>query len=147
MRVIRTEMYFDPSQIRDLQTSTPGSANPGVAFAWFKAARDFDPAGVDKIEGLSNVRRLQKDEVGFVLDFLLRQETLSISLGAPFPSNGSIIEYLFQQDVVLEHSPPFAVSLKGLIDNTNLPIVVGTFLGWEVAQTNVAMLSLRSQLA
>jgi hypothetical protein len=32
------------------------------------------------------------------------------------------------------------VSLKGLIDNTNLPIIVGTFVGWEVAQPNAIML-------
>jgi hypothetical protein len=46
--------------------------------------------------------------------------------------NPAIVDYILTQPIVIERSPPFHVTLKGLITTTNLPVWIGTYMGWSV---------------
>jgi hypothetical protein len=47
--------------------------------------------------------------------------------------NEKVVEYIINEPFVIERSPPIHVSLKGMINKTNLPVWIGTYMGWQVA--------------
>ena len=54
--------------------------------------------------------------------------------------NPAIVDYILTQPIVIERSPPFHINLKGLITTTNLPVWIGTYLGWSVVPDHSILL-------
>jgi hypothetical protein len=44
------------------------------------------------------------------------------------------------QPIVIERSPPVHLTLKGLLNSTNLPVWIGTYMGWSVAPDHSPLL-------
>jgi hypothetical protein len=150
MRIIRTEMYFDEEQVRGYEPfrSRPpreGSGkNPGVAFLWIKGevdglpdienSKDFEPlpgrrAGQPDGEALT-------DQVRGILDLFIKDSGERDFLRIPSASrleNRALVDFILEQDIVMEHSPPFAISFKALLNTKNSPLWIGTYIGAEMA--------------
>ncbi|MCG2627757.1 hypothetical protein L6654_14070 [Bradyrhizobium sp. WYCCWR 13023] len=54
--------------------------------------------------------------------------------------NTDIVEHVINQPIVIERSPPFHITLKGLVTSTNLPVWIGTYMGWSVAPEHSPLL-------
>jgi hypothetical protein len=52
----------------------------------------------------------------------------------------AIVDYVLSQPIVIERSPPITVTLKGLLTATNLPIWIGTYMGWSVVPDHSVLL-------
>ena len=51
-----------------------------------------------------------------------------------------MVDYILTQPIVIEPSPPFTITLKNLLTSTNLPIWIGTYMGWSVAPEHSVLL-------
>jgi hypothetical protein len=130
IRVIRTEFYFDRDKIaaRDDGISIP--AFPGVSVAWFRK-----PDAEWSID-----THLQYDgslvEVRTFLDAALYDVH---PLAVPAVYNNEIVEFLLTQDIIIEHSPPEAVSLLTVLAHgTNISI--GSYLGYAVSRGDIPLM-------
>ncbi len=54
--------------------------------------------------------------------------------------NPAMVDYILTQPIVVERSPPIHVTLKGLITATNLPVWIGTYMGWSVVPDHSILL-------
>jgi hypothetical protein len=54
--------------------------------------------------------------------------------------NGQVVDYVLKEPFVIERSPPIHLSLKGVLTNTNLPVWIGTYMGWSVAPDHSVLL-------
>jgi len=54
--------------------------------------------------------------------------------------NPTIVDYVLTQPIVIERSPPVHINLKGLITATNLPVWIGTYMGWSVVPDHSILL-------
>ncbi|MGH6925094.1 MAG: hypothetical protein ACRED5_15275 [Propylenella sp.] len=163
MRVIRTEMYFEPSK-----ATTAGrlalkkrllwpvmayfsidmhSLNPGVGIAWFNLGKDATAA----VEGLTAQRAVKiihelgpDDKEAAVQLFLqtviaggtIRDWQLSRQWNS---ANRDLAAYVMRQEVVLEESPPFAVPLELLVKQS-AKIAIGTIIGVGAAGGNYPLM-------
>lgn len=149
MRVIRTEMYFEQPDVRGFggyrrrPPSGPRSEEqqPGIAFAWFRTDAMIDRADIENIKAFRPLRPEQPDfpnrnQIRGLLDLFLRDGDEPEFLRIPrddLLENPSIVDYLLDQEIVMEHSPPFSISLKGVLDSANTPIWIGTLVGFGAA--------------
>lgn len=150
MRIIRTEMYFEEAEIIGQEIGAPRSpfdpdvgANPGLAFAWIKA----DIPGPFNIGNYKWFRgsELPDGEVGSALDYLLRGgDGLGFRRwqGGGHIENRAIVDFIFEQPIILEQSPPKAVPFKDLLKKSNGPLWIGTMMGYSLAGNQPALLFL-----
>jgi hypothetical protein len=54
--------------------------------------------------------------------------------------NEAIVDYVLSEPFVIERSPPALLTLKGVLTTTNLPIWIGTYMGWSVAPEHSVLL-------
>jgi hypothetical protein len=54
--------------------------------------------------------------------------------------NEQAVDYVLSQPFVVERSPPIHLTLRGLITATNLPIWIGTYMGWSVVPDHSVLL-------
>ncbi len=54
--------------------------------------------------------------------------------------NDTLISYIINEPFVIERSPPVHLNLKGVLTNTNLPVFIGAYMGWNVAPDHSALL-------
>jgi hypothetical protein len=52
----------------------------------------------------------------------------------------AIVDRLMAEPFVIEQSPPVHLSLKGMITATNLPVWIGTYMGWSVVPEHSVLL-------
>jgi hypothetical protein len=132
MRVIQTEMYFDPRDIEGLASGSHPD-NPGLAFAWF---------GSDA-HGVANPRELPGfipvvDDHNDIDSFLSLSAQGAVGrqalgqLDATTVLNRRIVDFVLIQPVVIERSPPLAVPFKELVGK-NAHVVIGTYMGVSIA--------------
>ena len=150
MRIIRTEMYFDEEQVRGYEPfrSRPpreGSGkNPGVAFLWIKSEVDGLPdsenskdfRALSRSGALPSVGEPLTDQVRGILDLFIKDSGERDFFRIPSVSrleNGALVDFILEQDIVMEHSPPFAISFKALLNTKNSPLWIGTYIGAEMA--------------
>lgn len=148
MRVIRTEMYFeDANGVRpDGPRRFLGvreEKNYGLAFAWFRTDNP-DPFDIPNFKAFK-VRELSIDDVPRALDALLREvdgRDIELNRGRFTESvqNPEIVEYVYEQEIVLEQSPPQGVRFKEILKKTNGKLYVGTFLGIGASYGNPALM-------
>ena len=151
MRVITTWMYFDQSQIKgDGGFGRPRGRGeepePGIGVAWFGG----DTTTLGDIVNLKIFRRLsgwrgeQSLTEEFLRDcldlFVMDAEEFEFSRPERSMKNPEVVDYLLTQPIVIERSPPFQITLKGLLTSTNLPVWIGTYMGWSVAPEHSILL-------
>jgi hypothetical protein len=151
MRVVTTWMYFDSPDVKfERPRSRPRGRgeepDPGVGVAWFGG----DTTTLGDIDNLKVFRRLPGPRHEESLTEQLLTDSLDLFLAdaeefeftRPERSlkNASVVNYLLTQPIVIERSPPLHVSLKGLLTSTNLPVWIGTYMGWAIAPEHSVLL-------
>lgn len=143
MRVIRTEMYFDDQSVNGSNARRrfrsrgrfAEEKNHGIAFAWFRNDGDV-PINIRNYKWFDG-REIEVGQVSQALDVLLRdgdqREIYRVGEPTEKIQNPSVIDFIFGQDVVLEHSPPFAIPFKNLLEKTNSAVLIGAYVGYAMA--------------
>jgi hypothetical protein len=148
MRVLRTEMYFPKEQIVDLYTfHTSHAENPGLGFAWLHTGGDT--GGFD--ERLLEMPALFRDEhvVEIFLDYVLRgyerrlpfQLFMQTYIGSRLPANPEMVASVMNGEIVIEGSPPQAITFRSLLAKAPAGVAIGTLVGMTAAG-DVGMLAL-----
>lgn len=144
MRVIRTEMYFDP---RDIEWDREEGihANPGIAFAWFKEGESKDGSAL----GFQTEKNIQLlDDYQFISNFgpnpnpeivtpFISHLVQDLRFGSEeflnFPtSNRRIIQAVLESTIILENSPPEAVDFRRLLGKAT-SVSLGVYVGVQLA--------------
>jgi hypothetical protein len=151
MRVIRTELYFDEKTIRTDKRRSRFRAlhfpreNSGLAFVWFRGD------AVGPYEDIWASDWFRGKEIGYTklenaIDLLLQDvagdEIWSLLDVIDAARNRDIVEYVYDQDVVIEQSPPKAVKFKDLLKSSNTALLIGAYIGQATAGDNPALLLL-----
>ena len=155
MRVLTTWMYFDESQVkggfsehRDRGPGRGEELEPGIGICWVQGET------ADLLTPIHNLKRFRPLRGHRDGEPPLSEETLRTYLdlfvidadeyqfGRPERSikNESIVEYVLSEPFVVERSPPIHVTLKGMINSTNLPVWIGTYMGWHVVPDHSVLL-------
>jgi hypothetical protein len=86
--------------------------------------QDTLPRSRDKDKALS------EDALRDYIDlFLMYGEEYDFERSERSLKNPDVVDYVLSQPIVIERSPPFHITLKGLLTTTNLPICIGTYMG------------------
>lgn len=150
MRALSTWMYFDRSQVTveppfGRPRGRGEEPEPGIGVAWFGG----DTSNLIPVSNLKIFRAFPGVENEALTEELLRSHIDLFLLDAdehefqrPERSlkNPVVVDYVITQPIVIERSPPFHVTLKGLITSTNLPVWIGTYMGWSVAPEHSVLL-------
>jgi hypothetical protein len=147
MRVISTFMYFDEVNGERKFRRHPGrgeETDPGIGIAWFAG----ETSDLMPISNLKAFRSVLRDEREFneqalrnYLDlFLVDADEFEFEQPERSLKNEDIVDFLINEPFVIEKSPPIHVRLKGMIDKTNLPVWIGTYMGWHVVPEHSVML-------
>jgi len=155
MRVIRTEMYFDeipgyqPPRSYRRRGIEKEDKNPGIAFAWFRSEEPgpFD-IGADKT---FRVREITPDHIPGVLGMLLRNSSeidegnldyvkLDKDYLDLFEEARPFVDYIYNEPIILEQSPPTAIPFKDILKRTNAPIYLGSYLGYGLSYDQPVLL-------
>jgi hypothetical protein len=148
MRVIRTEVYFEPDDVRTgLFTFSEGQRkrivpldNPGISFAFVEG--DFSNAEIT-IDSFFQIEDTSTREADRALRTFIHS-ALSVSADASVQKDyltewmtgfssaiySPIVEYVMAQDIVLERSPPFGVPLNNILKGAST-LSIGTYVGFE----------------
>ncbi|HEX5280853.1 MAG TPA: hypothetical protein VFW28_12310 [Micropepsaceae bacterium] len=154
MRVITTWMYFDRSQI----TAEPNfgrrprgrgeEPEPGIGIGWFVGDTTNLMSPIHNLKVFHSLRGQEKEEAlsaenlrNYVDLFLMDVEEFEFdrSVGRMIV-NRDVVEYVLSEPFVIERSPPVHMTLKGLLTTTNLPIWIGTYMGWSVVPDHSVLL-------
>jgi hypothetical protein len=134
MRVIRTEMYFDASEI---EWAVKQEKFPGVSVAWLRFEQSLPDGGADIMDLFDTryARRVVKDPIKEFLLFAdlavqaVPSDTANdaILYGKWDTKNAGITKRLLEQEIVLEKSP---ASLEKLINilKTGSGAAIGTYV-------------------
>jgi len=151
MRVLTTWMYFDSSQVK----GEPGfhrprgrgeEPEPGIGVAWFggdtTTLSSISNAKIFRtLPGSRGEQSLSEELLKDCLDlFLTDAEEFDFSRQERSMKNPEVVDYLLTQPIVIERSPPIHLTLKGLLTSTNLPVWIGTYMGWSVAPEHSVLL-------
>lgn len=151
MRILTTWMYFDSSQItaeppwRGRRRGRGEEPEPGIGVAWCAG----DTTTLMPVSNLKVFRSLlgqEREEFSeeifrnYLDAFLMDAEEFEFSRPERSLKNPTIVDYVLAQPIVIERSPPFHVNLKGLITTTNLPVWIGTYMGWSVVPDHSILL-------
>ncbi len=151
MRVLTTWMYFDAAQVtaepswRERRRGRGEEPEPGIGVAWCAG----DTTSLVSIDNLKVFRRLRgrgREEFSesvfrsYLDSFLMDAEEFEFLRPERSLKNPAIVDYVLTQPIVIERSPPIHVTLKGLITATNLPVWIGTYMGWSVVPEHSVLL-------
>jgi hypothetical protein len=150
MRVLTTWIYFDNVQItggesRRFRRGREGESDPAVGVAWF-AGDTTSPMPISNLKVFRALREIEGEALNEqrlreLIDLFLRDAD-EPEFYRPEPSlkNSSVVDYVLSQPIIIERSPPVSITLKGLLTATNLPIWIGTYLGWSVVPDHSVLL-------
>ena len=146
MRVLTTWMFFDEKEVTGDQRfrrdrGRGEEPEPGIGVGWFAGDTTTLMSPIDKLKVFRPLRRprnrqeaLSESLLRDCVDlFLIDAPEFEFDLGERSIKNPDIVDYVLTQPIVIERSPPFTISLKGLLTSTNLPVWIGTYMGWSVA--------------
>ena len=153
MRVLTTWMYFDRSQVREgeprrFRGRPAEEIEPGIGVAWFAGETSNLMEPIHNLKAFRPLRGHREREEplteeslrNYVDLFLMDADEFEFDRPERSMKNEQIVEYLLDQPIVIERSPPFHITLRGLITATNLPIWIGTYMGWSVAPDHSVLL-------
>jgi hypothetical protein len=144
-------MYFDSSEIRHERPfrrprGPDGELDLGIGVAWFgggtTTAKDIDNLKIFRRRPGARVEEpLTEELLRDCLDlFLADAEDIEFSRPERSVKNPDIVDYLLTQPIVIERSPSISITLKGLLTSTNLPVWIGTYMGWSVVPEHSVLL-------
>jgi hypothetical protein len=151
MRILTTWTYFDSSQVtveppwRGRRRGRGEEPEPGIGVAWCAG----DTTSLMSISNLKAFRPLPGPETqefneeifrSYLDAFLMDAEEFEFLRSERSLKNPAIVDYILTQPIVIERSPPIHVTLKGLITATNLPVWIGTYMGWSVVPDHSILL-------
>ncbi len=125
LRVIRTELYFNPLEIK-WQVPELIISNPGISAAFFPCS----PRGFEFERIIS--RPVLLGQVGGVLAFLdtALQNAPLRSYGSEYDVlNPGLIRSIYNSEIIIEHSPPEGIQFGKLISGVASLITIGTYVG------------------
>lgn len=148
MRVIRTEMYFANNSLDDGYGGN--LPNPGISFAFFRGVPSpaltylIDDSNVEDIfdrsiivETPSERSRAFRCALGvFAGEGTFDDIEANLSKGREL--NSPIVNYVLQQNVVVEQSPPEWLHVTKLLSSS--PIAIGTFIGFGMSSGNPTLM-------
>lgn len=150
MRILTTWMYFDRSEVTveppfGRPRGRGEEPDPGVGVGWFAGDTTMlRPISDVKIfrsfPGTTNEALTEELLRNYADLFLLDAEEYEFSRRERSMKNSAVVDYILTQPIVIERSPPVHVTLKGLLTSTNLPIWIGTYMGWSVAPEHSVLL-------
>jgi hypothetical protein len=132
LRVIRTELYFDPLKIKWSRAELV-FGNPGISMAFFRchpeaidwqdALRDVlsSPLSVFAHEPLHIVR-------AFIDAALQREPFNAYGYQTPVESNRTIVDEILREPIIIENSPPEGVPFQQLFSGASIASI-GTYVG------------------
>ena len=136
--MIRTDMFFEPRQMNWPRRGQPRQAhrvNPGLSFAWFEGST----TGSGVAELLTSKIEIDSDEIGRFIDMALvdgrsmdveRPEEIGMAFWTPAGPqylNRPLVDYVLDQPIVIERSPPVHEVLRHL--GRNAAVAVGLYMG------------------
>jgi hypothetical protein len=151
MRILTTWMFFDIAQVsaeppwRERRRGRGDEPEPGIGIAWCAG----DTAELMPVSNLKVFRVLPGAEIeefneeilrSYLDAFVMDAEEHEFSRPERSLKNPNIVDYVLTEPVVVERSPPIHVTLKGMINATNLPVWIGTYMGWSVAPEHSVLL-------
>ena len=151
MRVVTTWMYFDKEQVTGdfgfrRHRGRGEEPEPGIGIGWFAG----DTSSIGRISNLKLFRELPdfREERPLTEELLRNSVDLFLTDAEEFEfdrpersiKNERVVDYLLNEPFVIERSPPIHVSLKGMINKTNLPVWIGTYMGWQVSPDHSVLL-------
>jgi hypothetical protein len=129
-------MYFDPNDLHGVEV-TP--KNPGIAVAWFGLGQDSRMGALAPQVSLENpIRRDLDDNLTrafldvAVLELEWTGDARLLNIRDRI-RNQSIVNYVLAADIVIEQSPPTAVTLASLLKGSGA-VAIGTYIGLGLAQ-------------
>ncbi len=129
MRVIRTEMYFDKTDLR-LPSTRP--RNPGVAVAWFKTNDEEVVPEIDQSLIFRHLERYPREDgvLRRFIDISIQGQHRWIggSVEGRELQNPHYVQFVLSADIVLERSPPTSEKLNQLFHGGSA-ITIGTAIG------------------
>jgi hypothetical protein len=123
-------MYFDPSEVR-MQRSLPPyyergfheEPQPGVGVAWFSGDTDTMMTPIPNLKLFvpllrnNQIETIHQSDLSICIDlFLANAEESDFHVRDHLIQNPQIVDYILSQPIVIERSPPFTITLKGLCD-------------------------------
>jgi hypothetical protein len=121
--------------------------NPGLGFLWIQHDGD-DLLELHSYREFRSFRPGRKsfvdiDDIKGILDLFIRDAAERKFLRIPPEgrlSNRNLVDFALEQPIVMEHSPPFSISFKALLDQKNSPMWIGTFIGADMAWDHPVLL-------
>jgi len=139
-RVILTTLYVATDEKNLIAGRAPDAPPAEVTFAWFP---QLDPGNIPDIsDGLSTGPKEIKVDLADFLDELLRKGRYApsvVAIPAP-PLNLTLIEKIIHEPIVIERSPPEAISISNLLKLSGSPAALGTYVGIAAANGNYLLL-------
>jgi len=129
LRVIRTELYFDPNEIvwrsAEQKAKAISGINPGISAAFFHGnLEDFDFEQV-----LSNPIRVEPQRRVLDAFFDAALQNAPFTPSRPLSKlNKSIANKIIREPVIIEHSPPLGIPFGKLLFSAPV-VIVGAILG------------------
>lgn len=149
MRIITTWMYFDPSQVESegVYRRSRGRGDelePGIGIAWCAG----DTTNLMPFSNLKAFHELpmETEEFGeeqlraYIDAFLTDEEEFNFIRPRRENRNPDVVSFAINEPFVIQKSPPDLLSLKGAITKTNLPVWIGTYMGWSVVPDRSVLL-------
>jgi hypothetical protein len=155
MRVLTTWIYLEEAQVKGYVPSTrryrgfrtdDNLDEPGIGIGWFPGDTTDLLTPIDHLKAFRPIRAREKAELSvealqYYTDlFLLDADEHQFSRPRRSVRNSEAVEYVLAQPFVIERSPPIHVTLKGMINATNLPVWIGTYMGWHVVPDHSVLL-------
>lgn len=153
MRVLTTWMYFDRSQIRNgrprrFRGRPAEELDPGIGVAWFAGDTTTLMEPIHNLKAFRPLRGHQEERNSlsennlrsYVELFLRDADEFEFDGPEDLLENEQIVEYVITQPIVIERSPPIHITLSGLLKSTNLPLWIGTYMGWSVVPDHSVLL-------
>jgi hypothetical protein len=127
LRVIRTELYFNPFEVKWLAPELVIS-NPGISAAFFRCdPRSFDFEKVFSTNPVSLTADERSRAVSAFLDAALQN---AHGLEHPAVLNSGPISKIFGSEIIVEHSPPEGILFGKLLSSASL-VTIGTYVGLQ----------------
>lgn len=128
-RVITTTLYLADDETNSIVGRERDAPPAEVTFAWVS---QLDPDNIPDISDALSFKpyRIQIDLAEF-LDQIIRKGCFSPSI-LPFsihPQNLPLIEKIVHAPIVIERSPPQAISISDLLKLGASPVALGTYVG------------------
>lgn len=138
-RIIITSLYFDSDApvFGKQQDASPATE---VTFAW------LPNKGLENIPDILEETRITPNriniELGEFLDEIIEKGYYSFQISNPFraPRNPLLITRIIEEPIIIERSPPQAISIRDLLSLSASPTALGTYVGINVASGHYLLL-------